>query len=66
MRMILVVVGVLIVLMGAVWALQGLGVILGSFMSNNPPWIGIGVATAIVGVLLAVVGIRTGPPAKLP
>jgi hypothetical protein len=66
MRPILVVVGVLIVLMGAVWALQGLGVIPGSFMSNNPSWIGIGAATAVVGVVLAFVGIRSGPLAKNP
>jgi hypothetical protein len=66
MRMILVVVGFLIMLMGVVWALQGVGVIPGSFMSNNPSWIGIGGATAAVGVLLAIVGIRSGSPAAPP
>src|SRR5205823_13290777 len=66
MRPILVVVGVLIVLMGVIWALQGLGVIPGSFMSNSPPWIGIGAATAVVGVVLSIAGIRSGPLAKNP
>lgn len=66
MRPILVVVGGLIVLMGIVFALQGVGVIPGSFMSNNPPWVLIGAATAAVGLVLAVVGIRSGPPAKSP
>jgi uncharacterized membrane protein len=66
MRPILVVVGLLIVLMGVVWAFQGLGVIPGSFMSNNPPWIGIGATTAAVGFVLAFVGIRSGPLVKNP
>jgi hypothetical protein len=66
MRMILVVVGVLVLLMGVVWSLQGLGMILGSFMSNNPTWIGIGAATAVVGVVLAIAGVRSGPPTKNP
>src|SRR2546427_7202676 len=42
MRLIAVVFGVLITLAGIVWGLQGLGVIPGSFMSNNPSWIWIG------------------------
>jgi len=66
MRIIAVVFGVLITLAGIVWALQGLGVIPGSFMSNNPPWIWIGGATALVGVALVAIGLRYGPPAKSP
>ena len=66
MRIIAVVFGVLITLAGLVWALQGLGVIPGSFMSNNPPWIWIGGATALVGVALVAIGLRYGPPAKSP
>ena len=66
MRLIAVVFGVLITLAGIVWALQGLGVIPGSFMSNNPPWIWIGGATALVGVALVAIGLRYGPPAKSP
>ncbi|TLZ68702.1 MAG: hypothetical protein E6K12_00525 [Methanobacteriota archaeon] len=66
MRIIAVVFGVLITLAGIVWALQGLGVIPGSFMSNNPPWIWIGGATALVGVALVAFGLRYGPPAKSP
>src|SRR5207245_1761955 len=47
MRIILVVLGVLVALAGAVWALQGAGFILGSFMSNDPTWIWIGAVTAL-------------------
>jgi hypothetical protein len=66
MRMIAVIFGVLITLAGAVWALQGIGAIPGSFMSNNPSWIWIGAATAVFGIALVVFGIRYGPPTKSP
>ena len=66
MRMIAVLFGVLITVAGVVWALQGIGVIPGSFMSNNPAWTWIGAGTAIIGVGLAVFGLRTGPPTKSP
>lgn len=66
MRIIAVVFGVLITLAGVVMTLQGLGVILGSYMSNNPPWIWIGAATALVGVALMAIGLRRGPPTKSP
>ncbi len=66
MRMIAVIFGVLITLAGVVWAFQGIGVIPGSFMSNNPPWVWIGAATALFGVALVAFGIRSGPPTKSP
>ncbi len=66
MRIIPVIFGVLIALAGIVWALQGIGVILGSFMSNNPPWIWIGAVTALFGVALVAFGLRYGPPTKSP
>ncbi|TLZ80791.1 MAG: hypothetical protein E6K05_07600 [Methanobacteriota archaeon] len=66
MRMIAVIIGVLIALAGVVWALQGIGVMPGSFMSNNPPWIWIGAGTALFGIVLAAFGLRAGPPTKNP
>ena len=66
MCVIVVVFGILIVLAGTVWALQGVGVILGSFMSNNPTWIGIGAATAIIGVGLVAFGLRSHSAVKSP
>ena len=64
MRIILVVLGVLVALAGTVWALQGAGFILGSFMSNDPTWIWIGAVTALVGLGILAFGIRSRRSAK--
>ena len=53
MRVGVVVVAVLIVLAGAVFAGQGLGYIPGSFMSNDIHWFWIGSAMIVVGLALA-------------
>jgi hypothetical protein len=64
MRIILVVLGVLVSLAGAVWALQGAGFLLGSFMSNDPTWLWIGVITALIGIVILGLGISSGRTAK--
>jgi hypothetical protein len=46
------VVGVLIALMGAVFAGQGLGYIPGSFMTNDIHWFWIGSAMVVAGLVL--------------
>jgi hypothetical protein len=53
-----VVVGVLLVLSGAVWFLQGIDVLHGSSMSGETTWAVIGPITALVGVLLIRFGWR--------
>jgi len=60
-RVIAVVFGILLALAGLVWALQGVGLILGSFMSNDPLWIWIGTGTVLVGLALLVFGLRSRP-----
>ena len=51
--------GVLLVLMGVIWTLQGLDVIKGSaLMSGKTLWAVIGPVVAIVGVLLVARGMR--------
>jgi hypothetical protein len=55
---ILLVVGVLFALLGAVWTLQGLGVLGGSVMSGVTAWAIIGPVVAIVAVAVAVIGVR--------
>ena len=47
------VVGVLIALMGAVFAGQGLGYIAGSVMTNDIKWFCIGLVLVVLGVALA-------------
>jgi hypothetical protein len=64
MRIILVVLGVLVSLAGVVWALQGAGFLLGSFMSNDPTWLWIGVITAVIGVGILGLGLRSGHTTK--
>ena len=64
MRMVVVVLGVILLLAGAVWGLQGAGYLLGSFMSNDPTWLWIGIVTALAGVGLIVFGVRSRRAAK--
>ena len=59
MKVGLVVVGVLILLAGAVFAGQGLGYIPGSYMTGNIKWFWIGSGMVVVGVVLGVVGLRS-------
>ncbi len=53
-RWISIVIGLLLVLLGSVFALQGVGVIPGSFMSHNSTWTYVGGAMVFVGLLLLV------------
>jgi ACR3 family arsenite efflux pump ArsB len=54
----LVVVGGLLMLAGAVWALQGFDVLGGSAMSGQSVWAVIGPIVAVVGLVLLVTGSR--------
>ena len=45
-------VGIVLVLVGAVWVLQGIGVITGSFMTGQKLWFLIGLVAFLVGVVL--------------
>lgn len=49
--------GILLVLVGTVWTLQGLNVLGGSAMSGSPLWATIGPIVLIAGVALIVVAI---------
>jgi len=53
-----VVAGVVLVLLGLLWTLQGLDVIQGSSMSGTTTWSIIGPVVLLVGVLVVAVGIR--------
>jgi uncharacterized membrane protein HdeD (DUF308 family) len=51
-------VGVLCVLIGALWFLQGVGVVGGSFMTGSKLWLFIGVVVVLAGVALLRTGFR--------
>jgi hypothetical protein len=53
--------GILIVLIGAVFAGQGLGYIPGSFMTNDPHWFWIGTVMVVVGLALGAAGFLGRP-----
>jgi hypothetical protein len=50
--------GGLAVVLGAVWALQGLNVLTDSRMSDNTVWAVVGPVVALVGLALIVIGVR--------
>jgi hypothetical protein len=52
MRWIRVLIGVALVVVGAVWALQGYGKLEGSFMTGSPVWMWIGILSVALGVVL--------------
>jgi hypothetical protein len=50
MKTILTVVGVLLILGGGVWVLQGVNILPGSFMTGDPQWAINGAVTIVVGI----------------
>jgi hypothetical protein len=62
MKWVLRVGGALAVLMGAVWMLQGIGVLPGSFMTGQMTWFWNGLVVAAIGAAGIVLSARrTGP-----
>ncbi len=55
---VLAAVGVIVTIAGLIWALQGFGVIGGSFMSGDSVWAIIGPVVAAVGLVLTGIGVR--------
>ena len=64
MKSALMVLGAVLVLMGAVFALQGLGYLAGSAMTGVTLWAVVGPVLAVVGVVLIIWGARAGRPGK--
>jgi uncharacterized Tic20 family protein len=57
-RIVLVVIGVIAIIVGFVFAGQGLNLIPGSSMTGDRTWLYVGVIVAIVGIVLVVLGLR--------
>jgi len=58
MRILMIVAGALLELVGAVWFLQGINVLPGSFMTGQMQWAVYGAIAFVVGTTLLVLGIR--------
>ena len=57
-RMALITVGVIALILGGVWAGQGMNLIPGSFMTGDRMWFSIGLVLAILGIILILLGLR--------
>lgn len=55
---VLLIVGVVVTAIGLLWTLQGLDVLGGSVMSGNRLWAVIGPVVAVIGLVLAGLGLR--------
>ena len=54
-------IGSVLIIIGGVWALQGVGLIPGSFMTGRLLWLGIGSIVAVVGVGCVLFGLSVWP-----
>jgi hypothetical protein len=61
----LIVVGVLVALAGVLFTLQGLNVMGNSAMSGKTIWAVLGPVIAIVGLIVATLGVRQGRSARV-
>ena len=61
MRWIVYGLGVLMILLGAVWLLQGIGVLPGSFMTGQAVWAVIGLILVVLGAVLIFLRTRRRP-----
>lgn len=57
LRLPLLIVGVVLLLLGLLWALQGAGLVGGSFMTGQRMWLVIGIVVAVVGLVLGYLGV---------
>jgi hypothetical protein len=61
---VLTAIGVVLTVAGVIWALQGFGVIGGSFMSGDSVWAIIGPVVAVIGLVLVAFAVRRGRSAR--
>jgi len=52
MRLARIIVGIILVLVGAVWSLQGANVFAGSVMSGHSQWLYVGIVLIVIGVVV--------------
>jgi hypothetical protein len=59
MRWALTAAGILLTIVGGVWIVQGAGFLKGSFMTGSSMWFLIGVVCVVIGLPLAIRGLRS-------
>ena len=64
MKWVLLILGILLVLMGGVWALQGLNVFTQGAMAGHLKWTAIGGVLVVVGIVLILMGALRRSPKK--
>ena len=62
--MIKVVLGVVLALVGLLFAGQGLNLVPGSFMTGDRTWFWVGLVLVVVGLVLVISGLRRGSAAR--
>jgi hypothetical protein len=62
MKKIFNVVGVLVILMGVTWFLQGINILPGSFMTGQIQWAYYGGLAVVIGIVLLIAANRRRPP----
>ncbi len=62
MKWVLIIVGALLILIGGVWALQGLNVLTQGAMAGHTKWTLIGSVLALAGIVLVVIGASRKKP----
>jgi hypothetical protein len=62
MKTVLTILGALLVFIGAVWFLQGINILPGSFMTGQIKWAIIGGIALVAGIVLLFVSRRMGRP----
>lgn len=55
---VLAIVGVVLLAIGLVWALQGIGIMTGSGMTGQKLWLGIGIVVGVAGIALLIRSVR--------
>ena len=62
MRWSLIWTGIALVVVGAVWIFQGIGLLKGSFMTGDTSWSWIGAACVLIGLAILARGLRRSSP----
>jgi len=60
MKWVLIIIGILLLIVGVIWALQGTNVLPYGGMAGHRRWIVIGGGLGIIGIILIVLGARVG------